>query len=233
MALKLRVNRIKAQEMVGASGATINEFSTDGTMAGNSDAAVPTEKAVRTYVASAVTTPDIEGTTNESFTIDNDATTGKIKVQPTAGAADKTMTLTNTALTDNRTINFKDADGTVAFTSDLLLREVRDFSMSFETGEQTTTKIYFPYKVTITQIRTIVMKEIAGTDDATITCGNSTGASTGGVVTITAAATLNDEDSATPTDNNVVNSESYYYLTTAKSTAGGKVLVSLEYLRTA
>jgi hypothetical protein len=32
-------------------GATINEFSTDGTMAGNSDSAVPTEKAVVTYVA--------------------------------------------------------------------------------------------------------------------------------------------------------------------------------------
>jgi hypothetical protein len=33
------------------AGATINEFSTDGTMAGNSDTAVPTEKAVVTYVA--------------------------------------------------------------------------------------------------------------------------------------------------------------------------------------
>ncbi len=33
-----------------ASGATINEFSIDGTLAGNSDAAVPTEQAVKTYV---------------------------------------------------------------------------------------------------------------------------------------------------------------------------------------
>src|SRR3989304_4414268 len=31
-------------------GATINEFSTDGTLAGNSDSALPTEKAVKTYV---------------------------------------------------------------------------------------------------------------------------------------------------------------------------------------
>jgi hypothetical protein len=31
-------------------GTTINEFSTDGTLAGNSDDAVPTEKAVKTYV---------------------------------------------------------------------------------------------------------------------------------------------------------------------------------------
>lgn len=33
-----------------ASGASVNEFSTDGTLAGNSDDAVPTEKAVVTYV---------------------------------------------------------------------------------------------------------------------------------------------------------------------------------------
>ncbi|WP_400192364.1 tail fiber domain-containing protein [Hymenobacter sp. B81] len=32
------------------NGAAVNEFSTDGTLAGNADAAVPTEKAVKTYV---------------------------------------------------------------------------------------------------------------------------------------------------------------------------------------
>jgi len=32
------------------SGADVNEFSTDGTLAGNSDDAIPTEKAVKTYV---------------------------------------------------------------------------------------------------------------------------------------------------------------------------------------
>ena len=36
---------------IGAQiGATINEFSTDGTLSGNSDVAVPTEQAVKTYV---------------------------------------------------------------------------------------------------------------------------------------------------------------------------------------
>jgi hypothetical protein len=34
----------------GKTGATINEFSTDGTFADNSDSAVPTEKATKTYV---------------------------------------------------------------------------------------------------------------------------------------------------------------------------------------
>ena len=32
------------------TGATVNEFSVDGTLAGNSDSAIPTEKAVKTYV---------------------------------------------------------------------------------------------------------------------------------------------------------------------------------------
>lgn len=35
---------------LSATGARVNEFSTDGTLAGNSDTAVPTEKAVKTYV---------------------------------------------------------------------------------------------------------------------------------------------------------------------------------------
>lgn len=39
-----------------ASGATVNEFSTDGTMAGNSDTAVPTEQAVVEYCDSLVGT---------------------------------------------------------------------------------------------------------------------------------------------------------------------------------
>jgi len=105
--------------------------------------------------------------------------------------------------------------------------------MSFETGEQTTTRIYFPYKVTINKIRTIVMKALGATDTGTVTCGNSTGASTGGVVTIAISEALNAEDVATPSTNNVVLADGYYYLTTAKSTAGGKILVSLEGTRTA
>ena len=40
----------KAVAFTGNSGVAIDEFSTDGTMADNSDTAVPTEKAVKTYV---------------------------------------------------------------------------------------------------------------------------------------------------------------------------------------
>ena len=113
------------------------------------------------------------------------------------------------------------------------LEEVMSFSMSFETDEQTATKIYFPFKVTINKIRSIVMKALAGTDTGTITGANSTGNSATGVVTVAISATLNDEDSASPTTNNEVAAGSYYKLTIAKATAGGKVLVTLEYTRTA
>ena len=101
--------------------------------------------------------------------------------------------------------------------------------MSFETGEQTTTKIYFPKAVTINKIRSIVMKALAATDAGTITCGNSVGASANGTISIPASSALNTENSTSPTTNNTVEVNLYYYLTSAKTTAGGKVLVTLEY----
>ena len=41
----------------GSAGTSINEFSTDGTLGGNSDNAVPTEQAVKTYVDASVSDP--------------------------------------------------------------------------------------------------------------------------------------------------------------------------------
>jgi len=114
-----------------------------------------------------------------------------------------------------------------------LLKGITTVPLSFETGEQTTTRIYFPMKVTIGKIRGIVMKALAATDSGTVTCGNSTGASSSGVLTASASAALDTEYSASPTTNNVVLADGYYYLTSAKSTAGGKVLVTLEWTVTA
>jgi len=84
-----------------ATGATITEASIDGTMAGNSDSAVPTEKAVKTYVDTAV---------------------GGGMIGP---------------------------EGVVAV------------PLSFETGEQMQTFVYFPMKVTINKIRSIVTKALS------------------------------------------------------------------------
>lgn len=137
------------------------------------------------------------------------------------------------------TTGLSDASGVLTVSAKIahleaaLLKGVTTVPMSFETDEQTTTKIYFPMKVTINKIRGIVMKAIAGTDNGTVTCGNSTGASATGVITATASAALNTEYAVSPTTNNVVLANGYYYLTSAKSTAGGKILVSLEWTVTA
>lgn len=114
-----------------------------------------------------------------------------------------------------------------------LLKEVITVPMSFEANEETATKIYFPFKVTINKIRSIVMLAIAGTDDGTITGANVTGDSNAGVVTVAASSILNTEDEASPDSNNVVAVGGFYKLTSAKATDGGKVLVTLEYTRTA
>jgi hypothetical protein len=113
-----------------------------------------------------------------------------------------------------------------------LLKGIITAELSFESDRKTATKIYFPYAVTITKIRTIVMKALADTNAGTITGANSVGNSTDGVVTIDASALLNAEDEAEPSDNNEVAADSYYMLTSAKAAAGGIVLVTLEYIRT-
>jgi len=59
------------------------------------------------------------GTTNADFTVDSDSATGKLKLSATAGAANKTLTLTNAALNDDRTITLPDASGTVAMDGDV------------------------------------------------------------------------------------------------------------------
>lgn len=109
--------------------------------------------------------------------------------------------------------------------------EIVSFRHSFETGEAGACKIYFPFKVQIVRIRTIVTKALAATDAGTITGANSTGNSTGGVVTIPLSSVLGTEVTVTPTTNNVVNAGDFYNLTSAKVTAGGKVNGTVEYAR--
>jgi len=66
-------------------------------------------------------TGGLTSTDNATFTIDNNSVTGKIIISAIAGAADKSLTLRNTALTDDRIITFPDATGTVALTTSLNL----------------------------------------------------------------------------------------------------------------
>lgn len=104
--------------------------------------------------------------------------------------------------------------------------------MSFETGEQTATKIYFPFAVKIIKMRGTVMKALAGTDTGTVQGANATGDSTGGLITGAISAALNTEYVTTGiTTNYTVGKDSYYKLTSAKTTAGGRMLVTIEYER--
>lgn len=113
------------------------------------------------------------------------------------------------------------------------IEEIITVPLSFETNFVTASvKVYFPYKVTINKIRTCVTKALAGVSSGYVTCGNSTGASTGGVVTIAASAALGEEDTASPTTNNVVLADGYYYLVPTKANVGGEALVTLEFTRT-
>ncbi len=113
--------------------------------------------------------------------------------------------------------------------SGVATKQIVTVPMSFETGEQAATKIFFPRKVRITKILGIATLVIAGTDAGTITGANATGNSTAGVLTYPLDGAINLEKTATPTTNNTVVAGSYYKLTAAKSTAGGKVLVTLQY----
>jgi Flp pilus assembly protein TadG len=117
---------------------------------------------------------------------------------------------------------------------DLPLPEVMRVPVSFETGEQAVLKLYFPYAATITKFRGQVIKAIAGTDDGTVTAANSVGNMTSGVLTFTASDAINTEVTpAVPTTNVSIAKDSYLQLTIAKSTVGGKGLVSVEFIRAA
>ncbi|OPY54648.1 MAG: hypothetical protein A4E48_00227 [Methanosaeta sp. PtaU1.Bin060] len=130
------------------------------------------------------------------------------------------------------TAKILDSNVTLAKVEAALKTGVVSIALSVESADECGTfKVYFNRKVTINKIRTVVTKVLGATADATVTCGNSTGASANGVVTIAATGcAIGDEDSASPTTNNVVPKDSYYYLTTAKgATYGGKLQAFLEY----
>ena len=114
-----------------------------------------------------------------------------------------------------------------------LLKGTTVIPMSFETGEQMALKVYFNHKVTVNKIRGIVTTAIAGTDDGTITAANGDGDMATGVLTATAGDPLATEYSASPTTNNVIAQDGYVSLTSAKANAGGRMLVTLEWTRTA
>jgi len=82
------------------TGATIDEFSTDGTLAGDSDTALPTEQAVKTYVDAQVTASDLDfagDTGTGSVDLDSETfailgTAGEIETSA-GGSGDSVLTI--------------------------------------------------------------------------------------------------------------------------------------------
>lgn len=127
---------ITGSSLTLASGATATELSIDGTMAGNSDAAIPTEKAVKTYVDSQVTAQDLDFACDDSTALSIDLDSESLQFSggtgiTTAGTAntvtiaiDGTVaTLTGSQVLTNKTltapvmtsvdINSGNIDGTI------------------------------------------------------------------------------------------------------------------------
>lgn len=103
-------------------------------------------------------------------------------------------------------------------------------TVSFETGEQGQNRIYNPGKIRVLRVRAIVTKALAATDAGTIVVQDSTGV-TYATITIPLSTAVNTEfDSgliASPTLDLLA--DNHFRLLTAKTTAGGKVQVSVEY----
>lgn len=68
-----------------ASGSTVNKFSTDGTLVGNSNTALPTERAVKTYVDSALS--GTSGTSGTSGVSGTSGTSGSSGISGTSGTS--------------------------------------------------------------------------------------------------------------------------------------------------
>lgn len=102
---------------------------------------------------------------------------------------------------------------------------------SFETGEQVSLNLYVPFGIKILKVRGRVIKVIAATNDGTINIKDSAGAT---MATLTAAASTaidTDLTEVVPDDNNLIGKDQFYEIESAKATAGGKVMVSIEWER--
>lgn len=111
--------------------------------------------------------------------------------------------------------------------------EVLNIPVSFETGEICDNRIKMPYDGTVQEIYGVVTTAIEATDDGTVTAKDGAGVNiTAGLLTFTAADPLETAVTVTPSANNTFVAGDILRFTTAKTTAGGKVLLSIKVLRT-
>jgi hypothetical protein len=113
------------------------------------------------------------------------------------------------------------------------ISDVITLDVSFETGELGDFKVSIPYACTVTEIYAYAYKAIAATDNGTIVPKNNGGTTmTAGTITFTASDARGTAYTSSPSANNTFSAGDLLTLTTAKTTAGGKVLVSIKVTRT-
>lgn len=95
-AVKLRLDGSAGTIRLNEAGAVIDEFSTDDTLAGDSDTALPTEKAVKTYVDNAVAT--ISGGGGASTFLELTDTPGSYPSPPASGSGDSYLKTTSSGV---------------------------------------------------------------------------------------------------------------------------------------
>jgi hypothetical protein len=104
--------------------------------------------------------------------------------------------------------------------------------VSFETDEQCNNSIIAAFNGTIEQEDAFVTKELANTDAGTITVQINGTPVTNGAITIPLSSPLDTQVSATPTALNTFVKGDIISAVTAKTTAGGKALLTLTAIRT-
>jgi len=115
---------------VGAElGATINEFSTDTTLAGNSNTAVPTERAVKTYVDSGTTT-----LTNKTIDLANNTLVGNTAAFNTALSDGSFATLAGSEVLTNKTIDSASNTLTLDLSEGTLTGTTAEFNTALSDG---------------------------------------------------------------------------------------------------
>ena len=100
--------------------------------------------------------------------------------------------------------------------------------MSFDTGQQGAVKVPFSDEVKIQSIFSIVTKALAGTDAGTIQGASDVGNFTAGLITHALSAAIGVNQTVSPTGTNTtILRGGHLLLTPAKTTAGGKAMVTI------
>lgn len=129
--------------------------------------------------------------------------------------------------------NARLADDAVGYSNrlDQVNRVVLTFPVSFETGEQANNSVVLPYGGTLESVRYEITKAVAGTDAATITPLVNRGATTPTNISISASTAINTDVSTNITAGNTFATGQELQFVSAKTTAGGKALLTVTILR--